>query len=152
MKQQNINSAINAFKPYLSQSAVHSLKIHLEQCSDSCHSMLLKLRMKSKMTALLLSIFLGGWGIDRFYLGHTNLAKAKLISRVITLGLVILSHISGGFPIVAAVIINMANIGVGIWYFLDIFFVYKATSFKNYDIIISFLRKHKNQSTKKVSV
>ncbi|HHT77707.1 MAG TPA: TM2 domain-containing protein, partial [Clostridiaceae bacterium] len=27
--------------------------------------------MKSKTTALILSIFLGGLGIDRFYLGHT---------------------------------------------------------------------------------
>lgn len=36
--------------------------------------------MKSKTTALVLSILLGGLGIDRFYLGYTGMGVLKLLT------------------------------------------------------------------------
>lgn len=53
---------------------------------------MVKTPKKSYLTALLLSIFVGGFGVDRFYVGHIGLGLAKLF----TLG------------------------GCGVWYLIDI--------------------------------
>lgn len=42
---------------------------------------------KSKLAAGLLGIFLGGFGVGRFYLGYPNLGVAQLLVSIFTLGL-----------------------------------------------------------------
>lgn len=42
---------------------------------------------KSRMTAGLLGIFLGGFGVHRFYLGYTNIAIIQIVVTILTCGL-----------------------------------------------------------------
>ena len=41
---------------------------------------------KSRLTAGLLGIFFGGWGIHRFYLGYTGLGVIQIVVTLGTLG------------------------------------------------------------------
>ncbi|MBP5687376.1 MAG: TM2 domain-containing protein [Muribaculaceae bacterium] len=69
------------------------------------------LQFKSPMTALLLSIFCGSLGVDRFYLGDTGLGIGKLL----TAG------------------------GCGIWAIIDWFKIQDATREKNFEQISKYL-------------
>jgi TM2 domain-containing membrane protein YozV len=42
---------------------------------------------KSKLTAGLLQIFLGGFGVGRFYLGYTNIGVLQLVVTLVTCGI-----------------------------------------------------------------
>lgn len=68
-------------------------------------------QFKDPTTALILSLFLGCYGIDRFYLGHTGLGVGKLL----TCG------------------------GCGIWAIIDWFNISKATRNVNYQKLQSVL-------------
>ena len=42
---------------------------------------------KSKLVAGLLQIFLGGFGVGRFYLGYTNIGILQIVATVFTCGI-----------------------------------------------------------------
>ena len=43
--------------------------------------------LKSKMTAGLLGIFLGAWGVHNFYLGNTNKGILQIVLTIVTCGI-----------------------------------------------------------------
>ena len=55
---------------------------------------------KSRMTAGLLGIFLGGFGVHNFYLGYTNKAVIQIVVTVLTCGLGSLWGIFEGIMII----------------------------------------------------
>lgn len=59
---------------------------------------------KSKLTAGLLELFLGGFGVGRFYLGYTGIGIAQIAVTFLTLG------IGGIWPFVDAIMMLTGNV------------------------------------------
>ena len=71
----------------LPPEAIPMLRQRLESLTESQKAYILSADLKSPTTALILSIFLGYLGIDRFYIGHIGLGVAKLLLSWMTLGI-----------------------------------------------------------------
>lgn len=78
---------------------------------DSKWAVLSTIQFKNPTTALILSIFLGGYGIDRFYIGNTGMGIGKLL----TCG------------------------GLGIWAIIDWFMISSATKEQNLNKLQAYL-------------
>jgi len=59
---------------------------------------------KSKVTAGLLQLFLGGFGVGRFYLGYTTIGVLQLLVSVLTCG------IGAIWPLIDGILILMGNV------------------------------------------
>lgn len=88
---------------YLPEEKLPLVRELLLLMDDSKWPVLSLIQFKSPTAALVLSLFFGGYGIDRFYIGDTGLGVGKLL----TCG------------------------GLGIWAIIDWFLIYNATKEKN---------------------
>ena len=65
-----------------------SLRQRLSQLDDSqANQVIAAANIKNPTTALILSIFLGTLGVDRFYIGHIGLGVTKLLLAWLTFGI-----------------------------------------------------------------
>ena len=112
METSKANGILSQYKEYIPSDKVLALKNKLESANDSVYDSLVTLNMKNPTTTILLSVFLGAFGVDRFYIGDTGLGIAKLLFGWFTFG---------------------------IWPLLDIFCCYKKTKVKNFNEILEIL-------------
>jgi len=95
------------FEPY----QIAQIREKLLALDDSKWVMIQSVPLKEPQTALILSIFLGAYGVDRFYIGDTGIGVGKLLT-------------CGGF---------------GIWTIIDWFNIQKSTRQKNFEKLYQFL-------------
>ena len=111
MNQDKVDMFIIANKDYFPPEKIIFLKEKLLALDESKFSLLHVVNFKEPTTILLLSIFLGGLGIDRFMLGDIGLGVLKLL----TLGV------------------------CGVMWLIDLFLVSKRAREKNFNNIMMLL-------------
>ena len=99
MKEQEVNMFIMSNKENLPEENLPHLRKKLLEMNEEEWSNISMLQFKSTMTMLMISIFLGGLGVDRFMLGQTGAGIGKLLT--------------GG--------------GCGIWWLIDLFNISNLT-------------------------
>lgn len=105
MTRSDIDMFIMSNKDNLPKEKLPFIKKKLESIPDSQLDTISMVSFKQPTTMLIISIFLGYLGIDRFMLGDTGLGIGKLLT--------------GG--------------GCFIWWIIDIFMISKATKEKNWE-------------------
>ena len=118
------------FQNALSPSGMTSFAKYIETLTADQYQRLMQMPVKKKGVTILLAIFLGGIGIDRFYVGDVKLGVFKIVGSVAA-SLMILIPILG-------TIASIANV---IWKFADIFISYKKIYDKNYENAMAILGK-----------
>jgi TM2 domain-containing membrane protein YozV len=80
MEQKNIDMFMAVSAKYFAPEKMMIIKNQLEKMDDSRLMILQSVSYKDPTTLLLISIFAGGLGVDRFMLGQTGLGVLKLIT------------------------------------------------------------------------
>ena len=80
MDQQKVDMYIMSNQKYFPAEKIMYLKEKLLAADENRMSMISTIKLKDPTTILLVSIFLGSLGIDRFMLGDTGMGVLKLLT------------------------------------------------------------------------
>ena len=126
MTEQN---AKRAFKKYEKQvpkvDGVENFKRRLSEAPESAYDTVMNAKTKSIALTVVLSIFLGMFGVDRVYSKDLEMGIAKATGTVVALIVFLVSSTVG----------IVAIGGVAAWCAVDIFLAYKETKRYNYDVL-----------------
>ena len=112
MESDKVNHILMMLSSKIPAGSIPSIRTRLENTDISESEMALQSQMKDPLLSILLSIFIGTLGVDRFYIGDIGLGIGKLL----TAG------------------------GCGIWWLIDIFLITDATKQKNLEQLSYYLR------------
>lgn len=80
MEKEKINQFIMVNGKFFPEMMIEDVKKKLESLDESKESMLMATEWKNPTIAFLFAFFLGGLGVDRFWLGDTGLGVVKIIT------------------------------------------------------------------------
>ncbi len=80
MEQSKIDLFVSTMNEKFASDKMMSIRSQLEKLDDSRFALVQSLNYKNPTTLLIISIFLGALGVDRFMLGQTGLGILKLLT------------------------------------------------------------------------
>jgi len=80
MDQQKVDLYIMSNQKYFPAEKMMYLKEKLSQIDESKFALLSSVELKDPTTLLLVSLFIGGLGVDRFMLGDVGMGVLKLLT------------------------------------------------------------------------
>ena len=96
----------------------------LKSADDECYDRFLNVPVKNKTTVTLFSVFLGVFGVDRFYLGDYLIGAIKLFINIIVPAIYLSIVLSlGGSATTMALMygIMIWALVINVWWIVDIF-------------------------------
>lgn len=111
MDSQKVDMYLMANAKNFSPAHINFIRERLQAADDSKWAMINSVDLKDPTTTLIVSIFAGSLGIDRFMIGDTGLGVGKLL----TAG------------------------GCGVWWLIDLFLIQNATRQKNMEALQVYL-------------
>ena len=127
----NNSDYIGKIRKHIPKEAYRELCIKLDDASEEKCNKVKELKLKSIYVTLLLSLFLGIFGADRFYAGDIRLGIGKLALGVV-------GYLFGGFGTIGFAIQLLSYV----WWIEDIFFSYRLSRKRNAERIYAILNEN----------
>ncbi|HPH01376.1 MAG TPA: TM2 domain-containing protein [Spirochaetota bacterium] len=80
MDSSKVDMFMMTYGSYFPPESIPTLQDKLRAMDDSKMTMLQMQNFKNPTTILIVSLFLGGWGVDRFMIGQTGAGVGKLLT------------------------------------------------------------------------
>ena len=122
MKQEKVDVFMSLNESKLPTYKRGTLPKQLLEVDDSKWSLLKVIKFKNPAVAFILSFFLGGFGLDRIYIGDTTNGVGKLVATILS------------FFLFWTIIVPLVAF---LWWLIDLFLIMGATKEKNYFILQS---------------
>lgn len=124
-------SYVDKIRKQIPVELYRELSIKIESASEDKYKKIKELKLKNTYVTVILSLFLGIFGVDRFYAGDIKLGIGKLV-----MGLV--GYIFGGFGTVGFAVQLLSYV----WWIEDIFFSYRLSRKRNSEKIYGILNEN----------
>ncbi|MGN0807485.1 MAG: TM2 domain-containing protein [Candidatus Coproplasma sp.] len=137
MTQDKVNVAFNNFAKDIPLDYHNAFRAGLKNMDDNYMPGLMSCPIKIKGLELFFSIFFGGLGVDRFYLGDVGLGIGKLAVNAAS----IFCRLSPWLGLkIVALVLSLVSFA---WYIADIFVCYKRVKELNYKKLGAYVDEHR---------